>query len=286
MYILSPIGYPLALILDNILGEHHKRRFQNSDLKTLIELHSIQALEELQHLGFEEYEDMGLKPSQTNLIIGAIDLHKMKVENLLIPYEEAVCISLDEKLSPENIQRLLKSGRSRFPVYKSKDRNNIVGIFLIKKLIGMQFSENDTFQDLQVHMRRPLFISKDMSLNELMMEFLKGRNHMAIVTEGVVDHPDILYHSPPTKEKNIRVIGIATLEDVLEDVLKTYIYIYIYYIIREIYDEDDYDKQRPAFHMGIERHESHPQLHQMTQKEKVQQIYIYIYIISNLRANF
>ena len=226
MYFLSPIAYPLSLCLDVILGLHHKNRFQNSDLKTLIELHSFQALEQLDHLGCND--DLGLKPSQTNLIIGAIDLHKMTAEQLVIPYDQVECISLDEKLSASNIQRLLKSGRSRFPVYKN-DRNNILGIFLIKKLIGMQFSANDTFQDLQVHMRRPLFISKDMPLNELMMEFQKGRNHMAIVTEGIIDHPDTHYHSPPTMQKNINVIGIATLEDVLEEVLKAYfIYIYIY----------------------------------------------------------
>lgn len=40
MFIWWPLSYPISIVLDKLLGMHHKTRFQNSDLKALIELHS------------------------------------------------------------------------------------------------------------------------------------------------------------------------------------------------------------------------------------------------------
>jgi hypothetical protein len=43
------ISYPIALLLDCILGEDHKlKRFSGADLKTLIDLHSQKAIKELE----------------------------------------------------------------------------------------------------------------------------------------------------------------------------------------------------------------------------------------------
>ena len=47
MYISSPIAFPIAKVLDLLLGEHTKSRFLNNDLKALIELHTINALENM-----------------------------------------------------------------------------------------------------------------------------------------------------------------------------------------------------------------------------------------------
>jgi len=44
MYVLSPLGYPISLLLDCILGHREISRFSNTDLSTLIGLHSVQAL--------------------------------------------------------------------------------------------------------------------------------------------------------------------------------------------------------------------------------------------------
>lgn len=41
------ISYPIAKILDALLGEHHYTRFTNKDLKALIDMHSQKALIEL-----------------------------------------------------------------------------------------------------------------------------------------------------------------------------------------------------------------------------------------------
>ena len=41
MIILWPIIYPLAKILDNLLGVHGPERYEKNELKTIFELHEI-----------------------------------------------------------------------------------------------------------------------------------------------------------------------------------------------------------------------------------------------------
>jgi len=75
----------LAKLLDWLLGEHARCRFHNQDLKALVELHSFRALERMED--FNIIDDMGLRPEQTNLIMGALDLFKIKASQAMIPYK-------------------------------------------------------------------------------------------------------------------------------------------------------------------------------------------------------
>ena len=47
MLVSWPLSYWIGKLLDIILGEHHKSRYLNSDLKALVELHTYQALKKL-----------------------------------------------------------------------------------------------------------------------------------------------------------------------------------------------------------------------------------------------
>ena len=72
MYITFPISYPISLFLDWLLGKHSKSRFVNTELKSLIELHTLEALKAL---GIEE-EQQGLQNEQANLMISAIEINQ------------------------------------------------------------------------------------------------------------------------------------------------------------------------------------------------------------------
>jgi len=74
MIILGVVCYPISKLLDRLLGEHDLTRFKNDQLKTLVQLHSKKALEELKinMTGM----DMGLTGMQTKIIAGAFDLRE------------------------------------------------------------------------------------------------------------------------------------------------------------------------------------------------------------------
>ncbi len=54
IWVLSPLNIPLAWVLDYLLGTHSRNRFMNTDLRTLIELHTYSSLKKLNLLQNEE----------------------------------------------------------------------------------------------------------------------------------------------------------------------------------------------------------------------------------------
>lgn len=53
----SPISYPIAKLLDRLMGEHEIHRYNNVELAHLIKLHTRDALKEV---SFEGEDNVGL----------------------------------------------------------------------------------------------------------------------------------------------------------------------------------------------------------------------------------
>ena len=77
MKITSPISWPLAKILDLIMGEHEITRVNNVELKHLIKLHTKDALRDVSFNG--DGEDVGLDNHQAEMIAGALTLESLKL---------------------------------------------------------------------------------------------------------------------------------------------------------------------------------------------------------------
>lgn len=71
MWITSPISYPIAKLLDKLMGDHEVQRYNNEELRYLILLHTKQALSQMdvEHL---PQDVSGLNRVQTNMIEGAL----------------------------------------------------------------------------------------------------------------------------------------------------------------------------------------------------------------------
>lgn len=249
MLITSPLSYPLAKLLDHLLGEHHRSRFLNNDLKALIELHTINALEQI-HFQSEEstgLNKMGLHDEQANLMISALEIREKKVIELMIPIKNTFMIDYDEILDKFKLQLILERGYSRIPVFSNHDKNDIVGLLRIKNLIGVDFNQNKTLRELGIELKKPLVISPRSSLIDLLREFRKGKSHMAFITEQVEElqqkyglnrsNSNIILRQDSSmtfNKKNylrIVILGIVTLEDIIEKMINL-----------DILDEDDYEK--------------------------------------------
>jgi metal transporter CNNM len=164
MYISSPFSFPIAKLLDHLLGKHNKSRFLNNDLKALIELHTFNALENVniiekkvendnqQGLSLGKQSQMssshndhlesqvggltelGLNQEQANIMISAIDIKEKKAIEIMIPLKNTFMISYDDNLDKFKIGLMLDKGFSRIPVYTNNDRNDIVGKLLVIKV--------------------------------------------------------------------------------------------------------------------------------------------------------
>ncbi len=247
----SPISYPFAKLLDFLLGEHHKSRFLNNDLKALIELHTFNSLQQMNLLHSDEHtpsesmtnHKMGLYDEQANLMISALEIREKKVIEMMIPIKNTFMIDYDEVLDKFKLQLMLDKGYSRIPIFSNHNSNDIVGLLRIKNLIGVDISQNKTLRQLGIDLKKPLVISPRLNLIDLLREFREGRSHMAFITEQVEELQEkygLNKLNTVTRKDNlgfkkniaeIKILGIITLEDVIEKMINL-----------DILDEDDYEK--------------------------------------------
>lgn len=250
MYATYPISYPLAILIDYLVGKHMKSRYCNSDLRGLIELHTQ---EQIQKLKMEEAdfatEGVGLSKEQANFMLGALDIQEKKAKEIMIPIEKTVMVNNEEEVDVDML-KVFKSGHSRIPIY-SRTKDNVQGILRVKQLIGVDLSKNRSLKDLNIPLSQPLVISPEMKAIDLLNEFRIGKSHMAFVTKDVEKmqkkfglnkqnsfSESLLLSSlknPNDNKTNFKLLGIITLEDVIEKMIKI-----------DIMDEDEYKQKQLA----------------------------------------
>lgn len=257
---LGIIAYPIAKVLDAVLGEHMATRYTNNDLKALIELHTLHTLEAIEKEGVHsgDYEArQGLMPYQSKMIKSVIDSRFSSVSKIMIPASKIFSLNIGTNIDNRIAKRIMKAGYSRIPVYEANDKNKIIGIMLIKTLIGLGLTEAKTISQLVneglVVLRKPIFISPNEDFETLLQQFSIGKSHMAIVSEDpsammeyVNRYEDVAgelsFHIPELIDKTNEdaqseifkvpsVVGLLTLEDLIE-----------YFIKVDIHDEADYDR--------------------------------------------
>jgi len=257
MIISWPITFWLGKALDIILGEQGKTRYQNQDLKALVEMHTYEALkkisEEEEKNPYIAREDipkpsntMGLSPEEANLMISALEIREKKVVEIMIHFDKVYSIKHEEPINRKKVLEILEKGFSRIPVFRNDDKTDLIGILRIKQLINIDYNQNRSLKELGIRLKLPLVISPNMTLIDLLREFRKGKSHMAFITEQVEllqsklglnrnnsVQFNLRYNETFSEAKKIKVLGIVTLEDVIEQIFNL-----------EIMDEEDYEKSK------------------------------------------
>ena len=157
---------------------------------------SPEELKTLAQLSFRMGEIKGYQ----ELVIGNIlSLETRAVKDVMTP--RTVIFSLDEHLTLNEASKEMDSWEhSRFPVY-DKDSEDIVGIVLTKELfIALAEGKND--EPLSNIMRPAHFVVDSAKLNDVLMEFIRKRDHLFVVINEYGG-----------------LAGIITLEDILEEIL-------------------------------------------------------------------
>ncbi|CAG9334659.1 unnamed protein product [Blepharisma stoltei] len=189
MYIFYPISKPSAWLLDWWLGLNHSKSLDNDHLKSIIRLNSSSS-----------YRDSFI-PGQINIINGAIDMKKKLVKSYMIDINKAYCLSSDLVLTRNTLKNITGQGYSRVPVFYKNNPQEIMGVLLMKNLVGVD--ENCTIENSGVKLKRVMLVGQEATILEVFNMFQKQNRHMAFVTES----------------DGKRIIGIITMEDVLESTL-------------------------------------------------------------------
>ncbi|KAK3303250.1 uncharacterized protein B0T15DRAFT_438649 [Chaetomium strumarium] len=192
MYLLAPIAWPTAKLLDWLLGEDHGTVYKKSGLKTLVTLHK--SLGEV---------SQRLTQDEVTIISAVLDLKDKSVADVMTPMDDVFVMSEDTVLDEETMAMILSAGYSRIPIHETGNPTNFVGMLLVKILITYDPEDCKLVRDFPLATlpeTRP-----ETSCLDIVNFFQEGKSHMVLVSEY------------PGEDHG--ALGVVTLEDVIEELI-------------------------------------------------------------------
>jgi len=147
----------------------------------------------------------GIEEEEKELIENIFEFDDTSASEIMTPRADMFVINADEKL---NLKEIIYSGFTRIPVIE-EDIDHVIGILNIKDLFMHQVNSTEEI-DVRKIMNEPYFVPENKKLDNLLQQFKKRKQHMAIIVDEYGG-----------------VSGLITLEDALEE------------IVGEIIDETD-----------------------------------------------
>lgn len=190
MYFMYPVAYPIAKLLDYILGQDHGTLYRKSGLKTLVNLHHTMGTERL-------------NIDEVTIISAVLDLKAKPVAEIMTPIEKVYALPSNRILDEDTVEEIFNAGFSRIPIYYPGEPQNYVGMLLVRILIS--YDPEDALPISSF----PLATLPETSLNtsclNILNYFQEGKSHMVVVSE--------------TPGHDIGARGVLTLEDVIEELI-------------------------------------------------------------------
>lgn len=196
MYVLSPVAWPTAKLLDKLLGEDHGTTYKKAGLKTLVTLHKS--------LGAAGEQ---LNSDEVTIISAVLDLKAKPIGSIMTPIKDVFTMSSDTVLDEKTMDIILGAGYSRIPIYEPKNPQNYVGMLLVKILIT--YDPEDSKRVNEFALATLPETAPETSCLDIVNFFQEGKSHMVLVSER------------PGQDSG--AIGVVTLEDVIEELIGEYV---------------------------------------------------------------
>ncbi|KAJ3723681.1 hypothetical protein C8R42DRAFT_663124 [Lentinula raphanica] len=189
MWLMSPLAYPIAKLLDRVLGSSETHTYKKAELKSFLQFHRT---------GEEPLRD-----DEISILNGVLELNTKRVEGIMTRIEDVVKLSADTVLDHKTLDAILSSGYSRFPIHEPGNPLAFVGLLLIKKLL-----QYDPSQCLPIS-SFPLSILPEapptINCFQALDYFQTGRAHLLLIS------------STPGYAGG--ALGVVTLEDIIEEII-------------------------------------------------------------------
>ncbi len=188
LFIFAPIAFPIAYILDKILGNELPRMLSKHELMHIISEH-------------EDSEDSNIDADEERILHGALKFSHRKVSEVMTPIDKVAMFDKNQKLDSEFFEKVAEEGYSRYLVY-SGHKGNIEGILYAKDLLIED-------EHIAIHETEEAFDTEFMKvrannlLDGVLTRMLKEKRHIAVAYD-----------------KNGQSAGVITLEDIIEEILQ------------------------------------------------------------------
>jgi len=189
MYCLSPIAWPIAKLLDWVLGGSESHTYKKAELKSFLQFH--------------RQGEEPLRDDEINILNGVLELNSKRAVDIMTQLVDVVTLSADTIMDHETLDRLLSSGYSRFPVHEPGKPLSFIGLLLIKTLLRYDVSERRPVSSFRLSILPEALPS--VNCFQALDYFQTGRAHLILISET------------PGSEGG--ALGVVTLEDVIEEII-------------------------------------------------------------------
>ncbi len=201
IFFTYPLSRPLQLLLDKLFGHQRNELHTRHELGLLI----------TEHLGDNESE---LDEDEVEIIRGALKLSEKRVQEIMTPIRNVFWMTPDAIIDKNAIQEIKNHRWSRIPVF-NKQLTTCFGLLLMKDLIDIRAEDKRAVDDLDLYPSQ--VVGSMTALDTLFRKFISGGTHLIPI------------------EKDDRIVGIVTIEDLLEEIVG-----------HEIEDETDRSRRKPV----------------------------------------
>lgn len=143
---------------------------------------------------------MILPQKRRGMLLGILDLEKVRVDDIMVPRNEVVGIDIDDDIK-DILDQLRDCQHTRLPVYRG-DVNNIVGMLHMRKVARLLSQEEVNKAILLQETSEPYYVPESTPLHTQLFNFQKTKERVALVVDEYGD-----------------VLGLVTLEDILEEIV-------------------------------------------------------------------
>ncbi|KIO33613.1 hypothetical protein M407DRAFT_65336 [Tulasnella calospora MUT 4182] len=210
MYILSPIAYPIAKLLDWALGKEGPTTYKKAELKSFLQFHRNSSLGS--YTSPTEESPLPLTDEEISILNGVLGLSEKRVTDIMTPMHDVVTLSADQILDHNMVDKILTSGYSRFPVHEPHQPLSFRGFLLVKKLLLYDPSQPKRVGDFRLTILPEA--KPNISCFQALDYFQTGRSHLLLISK--------------TPGQSGGALGVVTLEDIIEEIIS-----------EEIVDETD-----------------------------------------------
>lgn len=190
MYLMYPVAYPIAKLLDWSLGQDHGTLYGKSGLKTLVNLHHTMGVERLSQ-------------DEVTIINAVLDLKDKAVGEVMTPIDKVFTLPSDTILDEATVERIFSAGFSRIPIHMPGEPANFVGMLLVRILIS--YDPEDALPVSAFPLATLPETGYYTSCLNILNYFQEGKSHMVVVSDT------------PGMDTGGR--GVVTLEDVIEELI-------------------------------------------------------------------
>lgn len=182
-----PISKPLQLLLDTLVGEEHRRLHSRRELGLIIS----------EHLGASAASE--LDADEVEIMKSTLSLSEKRTKSIMTPMRSVYWLSKDTIIDADTIDEIKRRAWSRIPILDTT-KATCYGVLLMKDLVDIDFDHRPTpVTDLPL--RPTKTVGSMTALDTLFRKFISARSHLMLV------------------ERNGKIIGIVTIEDLIEEIL-------------------------------------------------------------------